>query len=80
MNCVYIVRCSDHTYYTGWTNALEKRLKVHNMGKGAKYTRGRIPIELIYHEQFETKNEAMKREAEIKKMTRVQKEKLMKLV
>ena len=68
MNYIYIVRCSDGTLYTGWTNQLEKRIKVHNEGKGAKYTRARLPVELVYHETFETKEEAMKREYAIKQL------------
>ncbi|ANZ44038.1 MULTISPECIES: GIY-YIG nuclease family protein [Cloacibacillus] len=66
----YILRCADGTLYTGWTNDLERRLKAHNAGKGAKYTRPRLPVELFYYESFETKEEAMSREASIKKMTR----------
>lgn len=73
MNYVYILRCKDNTLYTGWTNSLERRIKVHNDGKGAKYTRGRLPVKLVYFEEFLTKNEAMKREYEIKKMTREEK-------
>lgn len=76
MNYVYIVKCSDGTLYTGWTNNLEKRIKAHNDGKGAKYTKGRGPIELVYFEEFEEKVKAMKREYEIKKLNRVSKEKL----
>lgn len=76
MNYIYIVRCSDGTLYTGWTNQLEKRMKVHNEGKGAKYTRARLPVELVYHETFETKEEALRREHAIKQMTRAQKMKL----
>lgn len=74
MNYTYILRCSDNTYYTGWTNNLEKRLQAHNSGKGGKYTRSRIPVELIYYEEFETKEEAMSREFAIKRLTRSQKE------
>ena len=66
----YILRCADGTLYTGWTNDLERRLKAHNAGKGAKYTRPRLPVELFYYESFETKEEAMSREASINKMTR----------
>lgn len=76
MNYTYIVRCSDGTYYTGWTNHLEARIGAHNRGCGAKYTRGRTPVELVYHEVFETKEEAMRREAAIKKLTREEKERL----
>lgn len=76
MNYVYIVLCNDGTYYTGWTNDLEKRIETHNLGKGAKYTRARTPVVLVYHEVFLTKKEAMSREYSLKKMTRKQKEAL----
>lgn len=76
MNYTYILRCRDNTLYTGWTNDIEKRVADHNSGKGAKYTRSRKPVELIYYEQFETKEEAMRREYEIKQFTRKQKEQL----
>ncbi len=76
MNYTYILRCKDGTLYTGWTNHLEKRLKDHNEGKGAKYTKSRTPVTLVYHEIFETKEEAMRREYAIKQMTRSEKEKL----
>lgn len=62
MNYTYILQCSDGTYYTGWTNDIAKRLKTHNEGKGAKYTRARLPVTLAYYEAFETKEEAMRRE------------------
>jgi len=78
MNYTYILKCSDNTYYTGWTNNLEKRLKDHNEGKGAKYTKPRRPVVLAYYETFETKEEAMKREYAIKHMTRAEKEKIIK--
>ena len=58
MNYTYIVRCADNTLYTGWTNNLEKRMNAHNEGKGAKYTKTRLPVELVYWEAFETKEEA----------------------
>lgn len=76
MNCTYILKCKDGTLYTGWTNNLEKRLKDHNEGKGAKYTKARRPVVLVYHEVFETKEEAMRREYAIKHMTRSEKEQL----
>ncbi len=75
-NVTYMLRCSDGTLYTGWTNNMEKRLEAHNQGNGAKYTKPRRPVELVYMEIFETKQEAMRREAAIKKMSRAQKEKL----
>ena len=73
MNYTYILRCRDGTLYTGWTNDLEKRLAAHNAGEGAKYTRSRRPVELVYHECFETKAQAMRREAAIKRLTREEK-------
>lgn len=73
MNYTYILRCNDDTLYTGWTNNLEKRIKDHNDGKGAKYTKTRRPVELVYYEKFETKEEAMKREYAIKQLTRSKK-------
>ena len=76
MNYTYIVRCSDNTLYTGWTNHLEQRIKHHNNGTGAKYTRSRRPVSLVYYEISETKEEAMRREYFIKQLTRLQKEQL----
>lgn len=76
MNYTYILKCRDGTYYTGWTNNLDQRIKTHNQGKGAKYTRARRPVELAYYEVFSTKEEAMRREAQIKRMARKEKEKL----
>lgn len=70
---VYILRCSDLTYYTGWCYDICKRLKQHKEGKGSKYVRARLPFSLVHTESYETKSEAMKREAEIKKMSRTQK-------
>lgn len=78
MNYIYILKCNDNTLYTGWTTDLDKRLEVHNTGKGAKYTKARLPVTLVYYEQFPTKAEAMKREAEIKRLSRKQKLKLIK--
>lgn len=69
----YILRCADGTFYTGWTNNLEKRLRAHNSRRGCKYTRGRTPVELFYYESFETKGEAMSREASIKKLSHEEK-------
>ncbi|MGL5675464.1 MAG: GIY-YIG nuclease family protein [Cellulosilyticaceae bacterium] len=76
MHYVYIVVCKDETYYTGYTIDIEKRLKVHNEGKGAKYTKMRYPVILVYKECFTTKSEALKREYAIKQLTRKQKEAL----
>ncbi len=78
MNYVYILRCNDDSLYTGWTNNLEKRIKAHSDGKGAKYTRARIPVELVYFEVFEDKIEAMKREYAIKQLKRKEKLELIK--
>ena len=78
MNYTYILKCQDGSFYTGWTNDLEKRIQAHNAGKGAKYTRNRRPVKLIYWEEYETKGEAMKREYAIKHMSRQEKEKLVK--
>lgn len=75
-NVTYILECSDNTLYTGWTNNIEKRLEAHNCGQGAKYTRGRTPVKLVYLEVHETKREAMQREAGIKKLSRKEKEAL----
>ena len=73
MNYVYILKCSDDSLYTGWTNNLEKRFKAHSTGKGAKYTKARLPVELVYYEEFEDKIDAMKREYEIKQLKRKEK-------
>ena len=73
MNYTYIVQCNDDTLYTGWTNNLEKRIQDHNLGRGAKYTRTRLPVVLVYYEIFETKQEAMKREYQIKQLPREKK-------
>ena len=79
-NYVYIVECSDHTYYTGWTTNLERRIKAHNEGNGAKYTKVRRPVKLIYFEEYVCKKQALKREYKciceyaIKQLTRKQKE------
>ncbi len=75
-NVTYMLRCSDGTLYTGWTNNIEKRLQAHNAGKGGKYTRVRTPVELVYLEEYETRQEAMSREVQIKQLTRKEKEKL----
>ncbi len=76
VNYTYILRCSDNTLYCGWTNQLEKRLEAHNQGKGAKYTKGRRPVELAYYEEFSTKHEAMSREWNIKRLSKEDKLKL----
>lgn len=74
MNFTYMVRCADGTLYTGWTNDLDRRIQTHNAGKGAKYTKPRLPVVLVYVEEFPTKEEAMQREAAIKKLPKKSKE------
>lgn len=76
MNYVYILKCADNSLYTGWTNDLKKRFKEHSEGRGAKYTKGRGPLELVYFETFDDKCEAMKREWSIKQLTRTKKDKI----
>lgn len=70
---VYMLRCKDNSLYTGYTNNLENRLKAHRDGKGAKYTRGRGPFQVVYIEKIETKEQALKREYEIKQLKRKEK-------
>ena len=72
-NYTYILLCADNTLYTGWTDNLQKRLKAHNAGTGAKYTASRGPVKLVYYESFPTKKEAMQREWAIKQLTRAEK-------
>jgi len=76
VNYAYILRCADGTLYCGWTNDLDLRLKKHNNGLASKYTRSRLPVELVYFEEFESKEEAMSREWHLKQLTRAQKLKL----
>ncbi|MDL2310695.1 GIY-YIG nuclease family protein [Peptostreptococcaceae bacterium OttesenSCG-928-C18] len=78
INYVYILECKDGSFYTGWTNDIEKRVIAHNEGKGAKYTRGRTPVKLLYFEEYENKIDAMKREYQIKKLSKDKKIKLIK--
>ncbi|MBQ7975047.1 MAG: GIY-YIG nuclease family protein [Clostridia bacterium] len=78
MHYTYIVRCSDGSLYCGYSTNPEKRVKVHNSGRGAKYTRSRLPVELVYAEVFDTKENAMSREYAIKKLTRARKLELIK--
>jgi putative endonuclease len=73
---VYIVNCNDNTFYCGYSNNVEKRVDTHNKSLGAKYTKTRLPVKLVYTECFNTKSEAMKREYQIKQLTRQQKLKL----
>ena len=71
---MYVVECRDGSYYTGYTTDIKKRVAVHNSGKGAKYTRARLPVKLIYAEGFASKEEAMSAEALLKRKKRPQKE------
>ena len=72
----YIVRCCDNSLYCGYTNNLDNRIKTHNEGKGAKYTKSRLPVSLAYYESFDTKEEAMSREWHLKKLSHSEKEAL----
>ena len=76
MNYVYLLRCADGTLYCGWTTELQTRLAAHNAGKGAKYTRGRRPAELVHWEEYEDRHEALSREWHIKRLSREEKLKL----
>ncbi len=76
MNYVYLLRCCDGTLYCGWTTDLRKRLDKHNSGSGAKYTRSRLPVELVYYESYENRHEALSREWHIKRMTHEEKMKM----
>ena len=76
MPYTYMVRCRDNSLYTGWAADVEQRVKTHNSGKGAKYTRSRLPVTLVYYETYPTKQEAMRREWEIKQLTREEKKRL----
>ncbi len=73
MYYVYIGLCSDDSLYTGFTNNLERRFKAHNEGKGAKYTRSRLPVKLLYYESFIDKSSALKRECQIKSLSHAEK-------
>ena len=73
MYYVYLLRCADGTLYTGFTNDLARRLAAHNAGRGAKYTRGRRPVELVYWESFSNKSSALRRECAIKRLSRAEK-------
>ena len=75
---VYLLQCSDGTLYCGYTDDVEKRVRVHNSGRGAKYTKSRLPVKAVYTETAADKSSALKREAEIKKMPRVRKLELIK--
>lgn len=73
---VYMVRCKDNSLYTGYSNNVEKRVETHNKGKGAKYTKYRLPVKLVYWEEFDNKSEALKREYAIKQLSKEVKEKM----
>ena len=75
---VYMLRCRDGSLYTGYTDDVSRRLTVHQSGKGAKYTRSRLPVELVYQEEFSDKSAALKREIAIKKLRKSQKEAMIK--
>ena len=76
MNYTYMLRCRDGSLYTGWTNDLEKRVRTHNAGKGAKYTRSRLPVKLVWYEAHADPREAMRREYALKQLSRAEKEAL----
>ena len=76
MYYAYLARCADKSLYAGYTNDIKGREAVHNAGEGAKYTRGRLPVKIVYFEEFKTRSAAMKREWALKKMTKVEKEAL----
>lgn len=78
MHFVYILKCADGTFYTGYSTDVAKRCETHNKGRGAKYTRSRLPVVVVYSEEFESKSDAMKREYQIKQLTRQQKKQLCK--
>lgn len=73
---MYVVECADGTYYTGYTTDVERRVAEHNAGTGARYTRGRGPVEVVHTEAYDTQSEAMQREYAIKQLRRRQKERL----
>jgi putative endonuclease len=76
MHYVYVVECADGTYYTGYTTDVERRVAEHDAGEGAKYTRGRTPVELVHVEEYETRSAAMSREHDVKSLSRREKERL----
>ncbi|WP_224270431.1 GIY-YIG nuclease family protein [Haloprofundus salinisoli] len=76
MHYVYVVECADGSYYTGYTTDVQRRVAEHDAGDGAKYTRGRTPVELVHSESYPSKSAAMRREYEIKQLSRRQKERL----
>ncbi|WP_115863152.1 GIY-YIG nuclease family protein [Halorussus litoreus] len=72
----YVIECADDSFYTGYTTDVERRVREHDRGEGAKYTRGRTPVELVHRERFDSKSAAMSREYEIKQLSRAEKERL----
>lgn len=80
MHCAYIIRCSDNSLYSGYTKGIDpsRRVDEHNRGVGSKYTKTRLPVELVYYEQFKTRSDAMKREYQFKRLTKKKKEELVK--
>ena len=79
MHYVYLVRCADDSIYCGWTTDLKKRVRAHNSGQGAKYTRSRRPVKLVYAEEFEEKQEALSREWHLKRLNRAEKIRLIEM-
>jgi putative endonuclease len=75
-HCVYVLRCGDETFYTGYTTDVERRVREHAAGEGAKYTRGRTPLELVHVEGFPSRSAAMSREYELKQLSRPEKERV----
>jgi putative endonuclease len=76
MHYVYVLECADDSYYTGYTTDVERRVAEHDAGEGAKYTRGRTPVDLVHVETYETRSAAMRREHEIKSLSRRAKDSL----
>ncbi len=79
MPYTYMLKCSDDTFYTGWTTDLENRVKTHNSGKGSRYTRARLPVLLVYWEYYGTRSEAQKREYKLRQLNRKEKDNLRRL-
>lgn len=78
MSFVYIVRCCDNTLYTGYAEDVNRRLAEHNAGKASKYTRGRLPVKVVYQEKLPDRSSALRREIQIKQMSKLAKESLIK--